>query len=302
MDPKPEGEQPITETQPFTVTSHLGASPDGLNPITSGTVRSRSVTNQIFSHLVHYDTKTLKAAPVLLKEMPIIEKLEGGDYPIAMHYEILDEAIWDNGQPVTGHDVEFTIKVMLNPKVPASGLRPFVEKMKHIEIDKDNPKKFIIYSEVYFLLEEIFTNFPILPSYVYDAKGLLKNVSMKELSDPEQRKKLETSNANLQTFADEFNSAKFNRETVVGCGPYKFVEWVTEQRIVLRKKEDWWGDKFSSENRLLQAYPTEIVFKPIEDMTTAVTELKDGAIDVILSLIHIPSPRDATLSRMPSSA
>ena len=280
VDPKPTTGTD-TPTKPFTVTSHLGASPEGLNPITSGTVRSRSVTNQIFSHLVHYDTKTLKASPVLLKKMPEIENLEGGEYPIAMHYEILDEAVWDNGQPVTGHDVEFTLKVMLNPKVPADLLRPFIEKMKHIEIDKDNPKKFTIYSDLYFLLDEIFTNFPILPIYVYDAKGLLKDVTMKELADPVQREKLEKTNSNLQTFADEFDSAKFNRETVVGCGPYKFVEWVTGQRIILRKKENWWGDKFATSNRLLQGYPTEIIFKPIEDMTTAITELKDGAIDVM---------------------
>ena len=279
-DPKPQ-ENGIDLSKPFTVTSHLGADPEGLNPITAATVRSRSVTNQIFSHLVHYDTKTLKASPVLLKKMPEIEKLEKGEYPIAMHYEILDEAVWDNGQPITGHDVEFSIKVMLNPKVPAGALRPFVEKMKHIEIDENNPKKFTIYSGVYFLLNEIFTNFPVLPEYVYDAKGLLKDVSMKELSDPVQREKLEKTNGNLQKFADDFNSAKFSRETVVGCGPYEFVEWVTGQRIVLRKKENWWGDKFAATNLLLQANPSEIVFKLIEDNITAVTELKDGAIDVM---------------------
>lgn len=26
-----------------------------------------------------------------------------------------------------------------------------------------------------------------------------------------------------------------------GTGPYKFVEWVPDDRIVLERNEDWWG-------------------------------------------------------------
>ena len=135
----------IDLTKPFTVISHLSSDPEGLNPITATAVYSRSVTNQLFSNLVHYDVQTLKPSPMLIKEMPKLEELSEGPYALASHYEILDEAVWDNGKPITGHDVDFTIKVMLNPKVPADGLRPFVERLKHIEIDKNNPKKFTIY-------------------------------------------------------------------------------------------------------------------------------------------------------------
>jgi len=283
-DPK-SGDETIIDNKPFTVVSYLSADPEGLNPITATAVYSRSITNQLFSNLVHYDVQTLKASPMLIKEMPRIEVLDNNsefpEYNLAMSFEILDEATWDNGQPITGHDVDFTLKVMLNPKVPADGLRPYVERMKHIEIDSSNPKKFTVYSDKYFLVDEIFTNFPILPKYAYDEKGLLDGVSMKELSDSKKRIALGKSNENLQNFATEFLSAKFSREKIVGSGPYELGEWVTGQRLVLKKKENWWGNKLGNKFPLLQAYPTEIVFKPIEDMTTAVTELKGGNVETM---------------------
>ena len=279
-DPKPEGES-VDLSKPFSVVSHLTTDPEGLNPITSTTTHSRSVTNQLFSNLVHYDIETLKASPVLLKEMPRIEKISDGEYPLASYYEIHDEAEWDNGQPITGHDVAFSLKVMLNPKVPADLLRPFVERLKHIVIDENNPKKFTIYSDDYILVNEIFTNFPILPEYAYDSKGLLKEIQVKDLSSEESRNALLKKDNRLQDFANDFISEKFNRESIVGSGPYKLEEWVTGQRLVLKKKENWWGEKLSDKYPLLRAYPTEIVFRPIDDLTTAVTELKDGKIDVM---------------------
>lgn len=274
----------IVDNKPFTVVSHLPADPEGLNPITATAVYSRSITNQMFTHLVHYDVQTLKASPMLLKSMPRVEKNPEGEYPVASHYEIHDEAVWDNGQPVTGHDVAFTMKIMLNPKIPADLLRPYVERLKHIVVDESNPKKFTIYSDNYFLVNEIFTNFPIMPEYIYDAKGLLKDFQVKDLSSAESRDALAKKDNRLQDFANDFISAKYSRETVSGSGPYKLEEWVTGQRLVLKKKENWWGNKLGSKYPLLQAYPTEIVFKPIVDQTTAVTELKGGGIDLMATI------------------
>ena len=282
-DPATKGAE-VDLTKPFTVVSHLASDPESLNPVTATGTYSRSVTNQLFSNLVHYDVQTLKASPMLLKEMPKVEELSGGDYPIASHYEILDEAVWDNGQPVTGHDVAFTLKIMLNPKIPADLYRPFVERLKHIVIDENNPKKFTIYSDKYFLVNEVFTNFPIFPEYAYDAKGLLKDFQVKDLSNAEGRDAMAKKDNRLLEFANEFTSAKFSRENIVGSGPYKLEEWVTGQRIVLKKKKDWWGNKLGNKYPLLQAYPSEIVFKPIVDQTTAVTELKGGGIDLMATI------------------
>ena len=32
-------------------------------------------------------------------------------------------------------------------------------------------------------------------------------------------------------------------ENISGWGPYEIEEWTTGERIVLKRKENWWGDK-----------------------------------------------------------
>ena len=70
---------------------------------------------------------------------------------------------------------------------------------------------------------------------------------------------------------------------IVGCGPYNLSEWETRQRIVLERKENWWGDKIK-DNKMLQANPPRIVYKTIPDITAAISNAKDGQLDVIRSI------------------
>ena len=42
---------------------------------------------------------------------------------LAFIYEFLEEATWDNGQPVLGNDYVFTVKMIKNPYVAAPAYR-----------------------------------------------------------------------------------------------------------------------------------------------------------------------------------
>jgi len=68
---------------------------------------------------------------------------------------------------------------------------------------------------------------------------------------------------------------------VVGSGPYKFKSWEPTQRIILELKKDWWGHQLKDENHWFQAFPEEIVYEIIPDMTTALVALKGEKIDVL---------------------
>ena len=70
----------------FTVVSRLVGEPNMLNPALTTQANSRQVMNQIFSNLVHYDTKTLKAMPMLAKELPIIEEITEGEHNKENYY------------------------------------------------------------------------------------------------------------------------------------------------------------------------------------------------------------------------
>ncbi|CAA6817530.1 MAG: Oligopeptide ABC transporter, periplasmic oligopeptide-binding protein OppA (TC 3.A.1.5.1) [uncultured Aureispira sp.] len=267
------------------LTIHELSDPDGMNPITSRAANSLYIQNNIYSKLLVYDQETLELSPQLAVSRPEIKVLEDGAYAggMSLTYEIHPEATWDNGTPITAEDYVFTIKAIKNPRVSSAQIRPYFEFMDKIEIDPTDNKKFTIYSkERYFRAEESSGDDPfVLPEYHYDPEGLMSEFTIEQLSDLTQADAL-MKDPKIERFANQFNAAKMKRQPaeIVGSGPYKFVEWTTGQRVVLERKKDWWGDKVKG-NKMLEAFPTKIIYKTIPDLTAAITSAKDGQIDVI---------------------
>jgi len=61
---------------------------------------------------------------------------------------------------------------------------------------------------------------------------------------------------------------------MVGTGPYKFVEWITEEKFVVERFDDYWGGKPNIKR---------IVFAHITDDTTRLAGLEAGDLDFIVS-------------------
>ena len=270
------------------VVIHEMDDPDGLNPITSTAANALYMQNNIFSKLLVYDMETAKLTPQLAVALPQVNKIEEGYYKggMSLVFEIHPEASWDNGSPVTAADYLFTIKTIKNPKVNSAQFRPYFDFLDSIEIDPTNNKKFTIYSkERYFRAEESAGQEPfILPEYAYDPELIMRQFSMSDLNNPEKVNELMNDPAIIR-FADAFNGPDFdkNKDNIVGCGPYKLDDWASKQRIVLSKKEDWWGDKVSG-NKYLEANPSKIIYKTLPNMTNAIKDAKEGGIDVIRTI------------------
>ena len=264
-----------------TVTLHELADPDMLSPIPSSSANATYIQLNIFQQLLGINFETLQLEGVLAKDRPKVEEVTEGEFKDGMKitYEIRPEAVWDNGSPVTADDYIFTIKTIKNPKVNGGSIRPYIEPIGHIEKDAGNPKKFSIFYKEKYILAEIFSGWFVYPAYAYDPKGLMSKFTIRELSDPKNNKRL-VGDKNINDFANEFNSPKHAREKeyITGSGPYKFVEWETGQQIILERKKDWWGDKVNLPQ--LAANPERIVYKVMNDWTTAVTSMKDEGLDV----------------------
>ena len=263
-------------------TVRLPAEPDKINPLITTSVYSRIVYEPIFLYLLQFDPQSLEIAPQLAKSRPQIEELTDGPFAggVSYTFEILDEAVWDDGTSILAKDFEFTLKVLFNPLVNAAPVRAYLEFIRDIEIDADNPKKFTVYTnQKYIVGEAAIGNIPIYPTYVYDKEGLMSDYALSDLTDPDKSAEL-SEDENIKAFADIFNSAEYGREkgNVVGSGAYSFESWESGQRIVLKKKKNWWGDKL--DNPLLAAYPDQITYKIIPDQTTTVAAIKAQEIDV----------------------
>ncbi|MFN9689564.1 MAG: ABC transporter substrate-binding protein [Bacteroidota bacterium] len=272
------------------VSIRLEAEPDRLNPLLSTISYSRQVFDPLHLYLMNYDPTTLVLVPQLLKETPKIELIKNGVFEGGTKYsfEIREEAVWDDGKPVTAADYEATLKLIFNPFLPTLGYRTFLENIQSFDIDKMNPKKFtIILNDTYFAGLESLTNVvPVLPKHIFDADNSLDTVSLlKLISDPSPENQLKNYPF-IKDFADYYLGEFFSRnpEGVNGAGPYKLVSWKSGQEILLEKKQAWWGDKLATDNAAFQAFPDKLLFKIIPDPVSALAALKNEEIDVMQNI------------------
>lgn len=61
----------------------------------------------------------------------------------------------------------------------------------------------------------------------------------------------------------------------VGTGPYKFVEWLKDDRVVMEANLDYWGEK-----------PTikRVIFRPIKEVRTRIAELTTDGVDIAVDI------------------
>lgn len=258
----------------------LASEPDRLNPILTTSSLSIIVNNYIFMPLADFDPFSMELTPLLIESMPTEEIVEQGpfmrDYKYT--YRIRDNATWSDGHPITSEDYLFTLKAATNPYVSAAAWRGFIREIRDVIINPDDPKEFsVIVESDYMLAKEITCTFQILPRHIYDQNNILNNYSLFELKIMDDT----ANDEKLKLFADEFSSAKFNRDIVIGSGPYKLDKWTTKQLIKLEKVKNWWGNEFKDIGAAFQNNPNNIEFVIIADEIVALTALKNDQIQVM---------------------
>lgn len=268
----------------FRLNVRIKGDPGRLCPIfASSSADAREVYPYIFLQLGEYNPETLNLSPILAKTIPQVEDILDGPYKggTRIEYEILADAVWQDGTPITADDYIFTIKAVKHPLVNADRWRNLLSKITEVNILSDDKKKFeVLFKEDYTSALELSVSIEFLPAHIYDSKQILTNISQEVFEDEKRLDELVKNDTSFTAFAEAFNQRSFHIQNMNGSGPYSFIEWETDQYILLRKKEDWWGDNYP-DRPFLRAYPNEILFQIIPDETTAMALLKEGTIDVM---------------------
>ncbi len=266
---------------------NLKSEPDHLNPIVSQQLSSRQLERFIFCPLEEYNPTTLLMEPMLLEDRPIITKIDTGTTEGSLRFDmqILSEARWDNGSPVTGYDYLFTIKTALLPNLSRSNWSSFLQIIDSIEVDRSNPKHLTVYTDTPSMMaEEIVCGFSIYPQHIYDPDSTLASLSFSYIKKMQPDQMADHLKQRLDRFARRFSSSEFSREKVQGGGPYLLREWTANQQIVLEKKVDYWGDLLEDKHPFLMGIPQRMTYYLIPDEQTAFTNLKDGRLDIASDL------------------
>jgi peptide/nickel transport system substrate-binding protein len=167
-----------------------------------------------------------------------------------------DDLVWSDGRPITAHDVAFSYRVIMDPRVPVPAVRSGTDQMRGVHAYDDR-------TVVFFHREPLATNvwninFPVLPKHVYQETWE---------ADP--------------TLKDSPEHVRLEERPVAG-GPYEIVSRKRGQEIVLRRRDSW--SRVGGREVRDEPFFREIRFRIIEDPNTSLLALKAGEIDELMLL------------------
>ncbi len=269
-----------------TVRVRLEGSVKNVLPLYGSLLYESAVNSQIYNYLINYNPVSNEFEPELIKEIPSLKTNEAdaiGTYSYT--FEILEEAQWADGSPVTAKDFIVTLKSIFNPLQEAS-IRTraiLTGEFNDVVTYDTNPKKFTIFFDNLSVQSlETFTNVtPVMPAAVLDPGNTLDAIPLVDLLNPNNADRL-ADNAILQEQEQRLSSVDFLRdlENLQGSGPYTLTSWETEQQLVLTRKTNWWGDQISKETHWnLNAYPDQLIYLPLPEPNAAYAAIKSEDLD-----------------------
>lgn len=171
--------------------------PDTLNPILTKNTYTSDFLNFIYEGLTRLDEKQ-KAVPQLSDSWSV-----SGD-GLVWNFHLRDGVRWQDGQPLTTDDVEFTIQTLLNPGVDSVYKPLLLNVAACAAVDSSNVK--LVLEKPNSFMPEMMT-FPIIPKHQFKQIDVL------------------SASKNFQP---------------VGTGPYKYVSQTENKKVELRSNTNWW--------------------------------------------------------------
>ena len=215
--------------------------PDSLNPWLTGLTVGLEVEAMIYDSLTRVDPNGVHV-PFLAAAVPSLENGGISDDLLTYTYTLRDDVTWHDGTPFTAADVVFTFETIANPAVNARSRTGF-ELVESVEATDDHTVVFRLKQPSAVFLET-FGYRGILPKHVFEN--------------------------------EDMNTSAFNRAPTVGTGPYKFVEWVSGDRIVVERNPDYYQEG---------GYIDRIVYRIVPSSDSLLTMLETGEIDMRFSII-----------------
>ena len=259
-----------------TVVAHILSQPDGLHPCNDNSVMRSFIFNYTQKFIVGMDLESLENIPVLSENLAKISE-DGLSYT----FKIKDGIKWDNGEPFTAEDVEFSTKATLCHLTNNAQIRSnYSTVIKSIQLYDNDPLKFTMHAQgVHVNNKIIIGGITMMQKSYWDPNGILDKLSFAQIISRNF-----TESEEISDWFNAFNHADngYQPEKLVGLGPYQVDEWVPSQYITIVRKDNWWGK--NSESIYDKALPEKIIFKVIREDASAYLALKNQELDATTSV------------------
>lgn len=158
--------------------------------------------------------------------------------PLTWRFKLRQGVKFHNGEEFDAQAVKFTFDRALDPATKS----PYFSRISAI--------KQVIVVDKYTVDLKTATPFPTMLFSLYEASFAALIVPPK--------------------YTKEFDSTILATKPV-GTGPYRFVEWIKDDRVVMEANPDYWGGAPKVK---------KIIWRPISEPRTRIAELKGGAVDI----------------------
>jgi len=242
-----EGKLPasVTEGTPVDggeVTLHLDTEPPSLNnTVDNDGWASRITVGPIYQTLVEvdpYDDPRYQIRPCLAERWDI------SDDKLTYTFHLRHDVKWHDGKPFTSKDVIATFDKIQDETTKAAHARSYFEELASYTAVDEFTVRFV-WKKPYFMTLDAFTFFGIQPAHII-----------------------------APLTGTQYNDAATNpiNRAPIGTGPFKFVTWEANQKIVLARNANYWRQK---------AHLERITFRIVKDQTVALQLAERGELDTV---------------------
>lgn len=217
----------------------LNVEPESLNPLTALLAAARDVISLIFQPLAKFNADLTTFQPVLAKSWDISPDR------LKITFHLRTDVTWHDGQPFSAEDVVFTHELCVDPELAWDGIS-YKQNISHVTAENDSTVTFHFKSPSMTMLMDAVEG-EIVP------KHLLSDIPPVRLFESD-----------------------FNRHPV-GCGPFRFSEWRSQQYLILEKYPAYYIEN--------QPHLARVVFKIVPDNVSLYQQLLSGEIDLAEGLL-----------------
>jgi len=210
----------------------LGAEPRTMLAATIVDWTTNNMLEHIYDRLLDRDAKTSKPRPMLATEWKIVNDT-------TWEFKLRRNVKFHNGEPFTAASVKATIDYALDPATKSHfAAAAYWGLVKEVQIVDDYTVRFVTKQPWPSLVDSAsLTNSLIMPAKALKALGPARLA-----------------------------------EKLIGTGPFRFVEWRRDERLVLERNPDYWQGP---------ADASRVTFRFIPEFSARMAALHSGEIDVM---------------------
>ena len=210
----------------------LGAEPRTMLGVTIVDWTTNNMLEHIYDRLLDRDAKTLKPKPMLATAWKLVNDT-------TWEFTLRQGVKFHNGEPFTAQSVKATFDYMLDPATKSHfNTAAYWKPIKDVQVVNDYTVRLVTEKPYPSVIDHVsLTNLLILP-----AKAL-KELGPQKLA-----------------------------EKPIGTGPFKFVEWKRDERLVLERNPDYWAGP---------ADVAKVTFRFIPEFSARMAALLSGEIDIM---------------------